>query len=374
MFENIFTIDDVLPHISLTDGIFVAERDRYTVIDYSIITENTFATPMSQECRGLKFAPDGKILARPFHKFFNLGERCPPGEFDWTAPHVVMDKLDGSMIHPCMLGDDLVFMTRMGVTEQAELALSYATQNVLNLCQHTLAQGQTAVFEFTSPENRVVIDYAVPTLTLLAVRNTVTGAYTGFSTLKQLGTKFGVPVVESFAPVNDVKRFITDGRALEGVEGYVIAFENGTRLKLKSDAYVLRHKALSGLEFEKNILAWVASDALDDVLPLLHSDMADQVRAYSHTVMTAAADHVATIETLVQTNQGADRKSFAGQVQAHIDPRLQSIAFRRMDGHDSRKAMKDVLLRAAGSETKVNSIRNLFGMEWNGPAAKIDAD
>lgn len=374
MFEEIHTIDDVLPHIDITAGIFVAKRDRYTVIDYPLLTKTTFSTPMSLECRGLKFAPNGQILARPFHKFFNLGEQQPAGDFDWSAPHIVMDKLDMSMIHPCLLGDEMVFMTRMGVTEQAELALANATQPVLDLCHAMLATGKTPVFEFTSPFNRVVIDYAHPVLTLLAVRDTVTGVYMGYSSLKQLGVSFDVPFVQTYSPVNDINRFIADGRALKGVEGYVIAFEDGTRLKLKSDAYVLRHKALEGLRFEKNVLAWIASDALDDVLPLLHVDMAAQVMAYYQKVMSAAAHHVAKITALVHPNHGTSRRDFAAQVQAHVDKRLQSIAYRMMNGGDPAQAMKDILLRAAGSESKVDHIRDLFGMEWDSSASKLETD
>jgi RNA ligase len=50
-------------------------------------------------------------------------------------------------------------------------------------------------------------------------------------------------------------RFWTDARALDGVEGYAIAFEDGQRLKINAYAYVMRHKALVGLAHEKNLLA-----------------------------------------------------------------------------------------------------------------------
>ena len=73
--------------------------------------------------------------------------------------------------------------------------------------------------------------------------------------LEAVATRHGVPIVAQFDSVEDVHRFWTDARALEGVEGYVIAFEDGHRLKIKADAYVLRHKALAGLAHEKNLLA-----------------------------------------------------------------------------------------------------------------------
>jgi RNA ligase len=47
-----------------------------------------------------------------------------------------------------------------------------------------------------------------------------------------LGAAFGVPVADSFGTVGEITDFIAKGRALSGVEGFVIAFEDGNRLKL----------------------------------------------------------------------------------------------------------------------------------------------
>ena len=130
------------------------------------------------------------------------------------------------------------------------------------------------MFEYTSPDHRLVVSYEKPQLTLLAVRETISGSYMPHAALVDLALVYGVPVARTFGRVDDVKTFIAAGRALEGVEGYVVAFDSGHRLKLKADAYVLRHKALAGVAYEKNLLAWIANDALDDVLPLLNDDVA----------------------------------------------------------------------------------------------------
>lgn len=48
------------------------------MINYLYTLDNTFDSAVARECRGLKFDPDGKLIARPFHKFFNLAKsaRC----------------------------------------------------------------------------------------------------------------------------------------------------------------------------------------------------------------------------------------------------------------------------------------------------------
>jgi RNA ligase len=149
MFPIIETIDDVLPHIGGNIGFFVTRFEDYDVIDYGFVGDNTFSGPMTLECRGLKFSKDGRLIARPFHKFFNLGEREAPTCVDWTRPHVVMSKLDGSMIHPCHINGELVFMTRMGITDQAKAALSHADDKLLSLAKDMDEAGITVILEFT---------------------------------------------------------------------------------------------------------------------------------------------------------------------------------------------------------------------------------
>lgn len=87
MYPRIETIDDVLPHLGENIGIYVNRRAGYRTVDYGWVGDTTFDRPMRIECRGLKFGEDGRLLARPFHKFFNLGEREGVADIDWTRPH-----------------------------------------------------------------------------------------------------------------------------------------------------------------------------------------------------------------------------------------------------------------------------------------------
>ncbi|MEO0990864.1 MAG: RNA ligase [Pseudomonadota bacterium] len=134
-------LEDVLPHIKPDTGIIHSVHQGYSVINYVFSLDETFSTPLARECRGLKFAPDGTLIARPFHKFFNLGERRPPQEEPWNMSHVVLDKLDGSMIHPAMVSDEMVFMTRMGMSAQSRQAWNVAPSGVVDLCRDMLAGG-----------------------------------------------------------------------------------------------------------------------------------------------------------------------------------------------------------------------------------------
>lgn len=357
-------LDDVLPHIQPDTGIIHSVHQGYSVINYVFTVDDTFSTALARECRGLKFAPDGTLIARPFHKFFNLGEKRRPEDEPWDTGHVVLDKLDGSMIHPAMVAGDMVFMTRMGMSGQSKQAWEMAAPEVRALCGDMLKAGYTPIFEFTSPENRIVVAYEAPALTLLANRQMRTGAYMPHAEVEKVAARYGVPAARSFGAVDDVAGFWKDARALEGVEGYVITFEDGHRVKVKADGYVLRHKALAGLAHEKNLLAWVAKDAVDDVLPLLAPDAAETVREYQAQIVGAVSRWEAEIAEFVAENAHMSRKDFAMKTKDLVPARLQSVAFRALDGTPPRKGLMEVLQRASGSDTKVEAIRPLFEMTW----------
>jgi len=362
---DIETIDDVLPHLKDGNGIIVSERNEYTVIDYLYALKETFDSDMALQCRGLKFDKSGKIIARPFHKFFNLGEREDPLHMDWSRDHVVMDKLDGSMIHPAFVSGELVFMTRMGVTDHAKAALSHASEALLKLCRDQLADGWTPMFEYTGPDNRVVVAYAEPCLTLLAVREMVTGVYRDHEALIALGTEYGVPVVGTVDAVMDIKQFIAEGRALQDVEGYVIAFEDGHRVKLKADAYVLRHRAVSGLHSEKTVLNWVVHNAVDDVIPLLAPDAAERVLDFQKDVEAGISARMVIVESFCDAHRNMERRDFAMAARETLDKPLCAAAFAILDGRNPRQAVKQHLEWAAHSGPRIETVRDLYGFKWS---------
>ena len=358
------TLDDVLPYVTAESGLYHNVKDGYSVVNYGSMLACGFESAVERECRGLKFDESGTLIARPFHKFFNIGEKKPPQDEQWDRPHIVMDKLDGSMIHPAMLRGELVFMTRGGFSREASLAWSHASSEAKDLCRDMVWAGYTPIFEFTAPDNRIVVAYETPQLTLLAVREIRTGAYMPHAGLVDLGDRYGVPVVKTFGQVDEFAAFWARARGLEDVEGYVVAFEDGYRLKFKADGYVLRHRALEGLRFEKNVLAWVATGAVDDVLPLLKPDAADTVRAYHESATRSLTSLEANIQDFVNANRTLSRKEFALKVQAELDKRLHAVAFSALNGKPVRDGLLKLLKWAAHSETRVHTVRDLLNTTW----------
>lgn len=352
-------ISDVLPHVEGRRDFVVAECDGYSVIDYVYAGSDTFDHPTRIECRGLKFAPDGTILARPFEKFFNIGERpdTQPHVLDFNEPHTVMEKLDGSMIHPAIVHGEVVFMTRMGRTDVARLAERHLTNDVERECRNLLGSGFTPIFEWTAPDNRIVIPYASSRLTLLAIRGTQTGAYWTWEEVCDEAAFMGLEAVEIHDSESDGVAFLALARAVTGKEGFVVRFSNGLSVKAKGEDYVLKHRAKDSVLQEKNVLALVMRDGLDDVLPLLDATDRANVERYRDAVHRGIAATSGMLSEFVARHAGLSQKEFAlGPAAGFAGHPYRPLAFTIRGGIPAEEAVRAYVIAKAGAPEDVRSI------------------
>jgi T4 RnlA family RNA ligase len=356
-------IDDVLPHLAGHPEFVVAARDGYTVIDYQFTTATSFDHPARLECRGLKFGPDGRIIARPLHKFFNVGERpdTQPGLLDFDQPHDIMEKLDGSMIHPAIVNGRLRFMTRMGCTDHAAKAERHLTTALERECRSILAAGHTPIFEWTAPDNRVVVSYADSRLTLLAIRHNASGDYFGRRTLDSAAACMCVEVAPRYI---GGPGFLERARQCVGLEGFVVRFADGRWVKIKGDDYVLKHKAKESVLQEKNVLTLILRDGLDDVLPLLEPVDRAEVERYRDGVLRGVGTAAGYVAAIVEESAEVDQKTFATVVVPSIRALARPLAFKVRAGTPARDAVVASILKQCGSASGVESVRQLFGTQF----------
>lgn len=360
-------IDDVLPHVEGRTDFVVAHKDGYSVIDYVYAADDTFAHPARIECRGLKFAPDGSILARPLHKFMNIGQtvETQPDRIDFTKPHTIMDKLDGSMIHPAIVDGEVVFMTRMGRTDVARKAERHLTPTLERELRIAIEGGCTPIFEWTAPDNRIVVRYEESKLTLLAARWNHTGAYLDLEWLRRYADELGVYLVGCHAPRHtNALDFLAYARAIQGAEGFVVRFDDGLWVKAKGEDYVLKHRAKDGIGLEKNLLALIMAGGLDDVLPLLDEADAAAARQYAQDVDVGSATTAAALKRLVASNDNLSQKEFALSVVPTLKPELRSVAFMVRRGMDAREVIRARIAANTSSQAAVDENRILHGATW----------
>jgi RNA ligase len=398
MFPTIRHIDDVLPAIAGRPEFTVGKRDGYTFIDYNYVGNDTFACPIRRECRGLKFDLEGNLIARPLHKFFNLHEKPDEIPSLRDGNHSIMEKLDGSMVHAVKLNGEVVFMTRAGLSAQAKMAMEACkrlpyVELLLDYCHETIASGATPIFEFTSPQNQIVVRYVREDLTLLAQRSNDTGYYAEEYWIKYVGRLYGIPVVRTYdQTADDMDAFVAHTKGLKDREGYVIRCEQWMG-KMKADDYVTAHRAVSGLLFEKDVLRVVLEGKVDDVSGFLPSQdardrlkvWADEVNTNAEMAATLAVNYHNKINEVAlgiladpETYEGCThRAAYAHALKQNLNsdfPEMRSWCFSILDGRDALAVIRAWLLKqTARMATARAALKMLNVPEWNAPSVDMEA-
>jgi len=367
-FPEIRTIADVLPAIAGRDEFVVAERDFGTVINYLVAMPDTFKMEgpddvmgaIRRECRGMIFYPEGDIMSRPYHKFFNVNEKeeTQSHRLDLTRDHVVMDKLDGSMIRPVRMHGMVRLATKMGVTDIAMEAEKLLDVDQYNWLDDMMADGFTPIFEYIAPTNKIVVEYVEPKLILTGVRETVSGVYVD---LREIFTPF--EVVATYASIHDLDAYLAFSRGETNREGDIIRFDDGMMVKCKNDWYVQIHKTKDIVAVDRNIVELVLNETIDDTRAMLDpSDLVrvDNVEAAFWEAFRNAEGRLEGLEMLARTIYGADKKRIALEMVPNLINKADGgFIFRLIDGAVLRDLLLDYCKKNIGSTPKYEAL-----MEW----------
>lgn len=219
--------------------------------------------------RGIVFDSNtGKVLARPFDKFFNLEELVDidSGKLKQTAEVVkkylgfdnlyndykhqkftVTDKIDGSLGIMFFTGQEWLVKTSGAFdSDQARWANSWCF-NKKHIDTDKLDKTKTYLFEIVYREDPHPIKYDTEGLVLLAVIDTATGKEESYAVVQQLARFINVPCAQSIE-LDSFDEVVTYAKNLpNSKEGVVLTFENGFKLKLKGNAYLLLQKVFHDL-------------------------------------------------------------------------------------------------------------------------------
>lgn len=190
---------------------------------------------ITMQCRGLILNSRQEIIARPFKKFFNLGEEnsLPLNQNSFE----VFEKMDGSLGILYWNNEIPHIATRGSFESQRAVKATEILHSTYKNIHAGLNKAYTYLFEIIYPENRIVLDYgAMEDLILLAVIDTQTGMDIA---LHDIGT----PVVKKYHGIQDIHLL----RTLEerNKEGFVIKYENGYRIKVKFEEYIRIHRIVT---------------------------------------------------------------------------------------------------------------------------------
>jgi len=195
--------------------------------------------PVVELARGLVLdVVKQRVLARPFPKFFNHGERSAalPDE-----PFQVQEKLDGSLGIVFHDGKRWRVATKGSfIAEQSAWAEEWLSKRDISV----LTEGSTYLFEIIYTTNRVVIKYDFEGLVLLGAYDAA-GAEFARPALVDLAAALSTRVcdVHEFSSIEEVLG-VAAGYAADK-EGFVVRFESGYRVKIKGAAYLRIHRLIS---------------------------------------------------------------------------------------------------------------------------------
>ena len=307
-----FTLQEALDAVADKPEFKVNSREFGTVIDYMITTPSSFEGKTEREnmilrnLRGTCFNVDGKIISLAFEKFHNLGE-CKgwmPEDIDFNKKKHVLEKLDGSMIRAIKTQSGYRLGTRAGITDYSDMAERFIQNSpiraeYISFIEEMVSCNMTPIFEYTSRENQVVIDYPVSNLTVLAVRCNATGTYFSYSALLDIASR--LPVVKEImgehSCLSDLSKFV---KTWEDAEGVVVTFHSGFKVKIKADQYCLLHRSLDIIQHEKNVLELILTEKIDDLLSLVSDDRRARLEKYRDSVMSNVNLHIKQILDLYE--------------------------------------------------------------------------
>jgi RNA ligase len=332
---------------------------------------------ITMQCRGLVTNSQGKVIARPFKKFFNYEEHKPeeiPNEY-----FEVYEKMDGSLgilfyyeyelseekrynlwfnnnyetgmerfFDPNNLPDydnsyyeptpktkgEWVMATRGSFTSEQ----SVKGRKLLEKYDYNrLHTDYTYLFEIIYPENRIVCVYDFEDLVLLGMVHTESGNEVNIHNtnnedirLNNMIGNLGFRVVTLYKTWGEgfdvLKEEISKDR-----EGYVIRFRNGFRMKIKGDEYVRLHRILTNIS-NRDIWEYLKDGKpMDEILDKVPDEFYNWVKDTVSDLQNKFDEIKNNVE--LEFKELINKKEFAEKITGNPN---KSFLFKRLDSYSNQ--------------------------------------
>jgi hypothetical protein len=131
----------------------------------------------------------------------------------------------------------------------------------------------------------------------------------------------------------------------------------------------LRHKSKESISQEKNVIDCILQDAVDDIVPLLTPEDADRLKRFQDAFWKSLDDVAYEMAELFNGGNKAypDKKDFAVEfVQKMVLPIHAPVMYGMKSGKGSKQILIDMIKKSLSSQTKIDSVRWMFGgINWN---------
>ena len=293
---------------------FMKNGYKLSSFNYFICGWDDFAMPLQNkphinafDMRGVTFVfnKDGSIWKRflMLPKFFNLNqvESTQYGNVKDKKIKSITTKEDGSLIAVMRLPDNTLFAKTIGSfdNEQIEAAMKFLKDNHIYelFCRVQLDAGYTPLFEYVSLANRIVLKYSKPELRLIGARNNKTGEFHTAADFD--GIDANIVIAENFKNLS-LDDLIEKAKTEENKEGWVVMFEDGQMIKIKTEWYFRLHNLRTMNVFREDyIISNYFAQTLDDLISQLSPDEDKDAFTFIEGVTAAINNYIAHIDKLV---------------------------------------------------------------------------
>jgi RNA ligase len=250
------------------------------------------------QCRGLITEnTTGKILVRPFTKFFNYEEVVDKNVIPSKGDYVyVQEKMDGSLGILFSYDGEWIMATRGSFTSDQAIRGMEILKSQYTVFDRSFEPSVAYLCEIIYPENRIVVDYKKEKIVFLSaainwsfrgwkasdedeLHWTTACAYFHMNGIKKSDI---VKTEQHFSFSNDLYRSLKEKNE-KNKEGFVLRFFPGNfRMKIKFEDYVRFHKIMTNLSTTAVWEVLLNGQNMDSILKDVPDEFYQKIREYEH--------------------------------------------------------------------------------------------
>lgn len=354
--------DQLLALAETNDAFYFADRElgnqTYRLFNYRLASYTNFLLPGAMECRGIMFnvtdPEDIELVSMPMEKFWNLNENPSTMNLDLSTTVEIELKADGSLISTYIHNNGLRLKTKGSIeSDQCIAAMNYLDEDEHDEFKIALADmtklGYTVNMEWCAPDNRIVLGYMEPELIVLNVRRMCDGEYVDIFKPSAFGNPSWNLIRDHYITSVDfeadtVSEFAAKIPDMVDIEGYVIRLASGQRVKVKTEWYLVQHRAKDSINSDRRLYEAVLAEATDDLRSMFYYDelICKRIGEMEEFVAKHYNHLVETVETFYETNKNIAsdqdereaRKQYAIMGQKELDKMFFGLAMSKYLGRD----------------------------------------
>jgi RNA ligase len=248
------------------------------------------------QCRGLITEnTTGKILVRPFTKFFNYEEVVDKNVIPSKGDYVyVQEKMDGSLGILFSYDGEWIMATRGSFTSAQAIKGMEILKRKYPVFNRAWLYEYAYLVEIIYPENRIVVDYGKEKITFLSVVINEGYSYWKLTDESELHwttarsimigngiKKSDIVKTEQHFNFSDELYQSLKSKNEKNKEGYVLRYQPGNfRMKIKFDDYVRLHKIMTNLSTTAVWEVLSNGQNMDSILKDVPDEFYQKIREY----------------------------------------------------------------------------------------------